>query len=110
LSAANSPLIGQGSNPGGLIIDQRGFTRVVGAKPDIGAVEVQNPALVVFHGGDSGNGSLRQAIADANVLAGANTVTFDGEFFSAPQTITLEAGELVISEAVTIAGPGPALA
>ena len=49
---------------------------------------------------DSGAGSLRQAIADANATAGADTITF-----SVSGTITL-VSELVVSESLTINGPG----
>jgi hypothetical protein len=48
---------------------------------------------------DSGAGSLRQAIADANALEGSHTIRFDSKtgHFAAPQTITLasELPELV---------------
>jgi Right handed beta helix region len=55
-------------------------------------------------------GSLRQAVFDANANPGADNVAFDATFFSTPRTITLTAGEIAITDAVTIAGPGPALA
>src|SRR5262249_3805065 len=42
---ANSPAIGQGSNPNGLAIDQRGRARVVG-NIDIGAFELQPAAKI----------------------------------------------------------------
>ncbi|HEY7116326.1 MAG TPA: hypothetical protein VH475_07065, partial [Tepidisphaeraceae bacterium] len=35
---------------------------------------------------DSGAGSLRQAILDANALQGADTIVFDAVFFSTPRT------------------------
>jgi predicted outer membrane repeat protein len=45
----NSPAIDGGSNPGNLTTDQRGFPRVFGPAPDIGAVEYQPtyPAAIV---------------------------------------------------------------
>lgn len=62
---------------------------------------------------DSGTGSLRQAIAD---VAAGGTITFsplfavpdptDPERLDAPQTITLTSGQLEITKAVTITGPG----
>jgi hypothetical protein len=38
--AAHSPLLGAGSNPLGLVVDQRGAMRVVNGHIDIGAVEL----------------------------------------------------------------------
>ena len=54
---------------------------------------------------DSGAGSLRQAIADANNNAGADIVVFDA---GATGTITLTTGQLAISDDVTITGLGAA--
>jgi hypothetical protein len=50
---------------------------------------------------DSGPGSLRQAILDANANPGADTITF-----SITGTITLSSGQLSITDALTIVGPG----
>jgi len=63
----------------------------------------QNGTLVTTTA-DSGPGSLRQAILNANALEGPDTITFDSETgpFAAPQTIALErelpdlSGELLI--------------
>jgi hypothetical protein len=52
---------------------------------------------------DAGDGSLRQAIVDANNNAGADTVEFDA---TAVGTINLSTGELTITDALTINGPG----
>lgn len=69
-------------------------------------------AFVVITPGDSGSGTcdasactLRDAIATANNVAGADTITFDP---AVTGTITLNpsAGELAISESLTITGPG----
>lgn len=55
---------------------------------------------------DTGAGSLRQAISDANGAAGADVIDFaDG----VSGTITLGGTELLVSEAVTINGPGAGL-
>ncbi len=53
---------------------------------------------------DSGAGSLRQAVADANGTAGADTIVFSGA--SASGTITLISGPLTLTDSVTITGPG----
>ncbi len=47
-------------------------------------------------------GSLRQAIFDANALAGADTINFSG----VGGTLTMTAGQFVLTGAVTIDGPG----
>ena len=52
---------------------------------------------------DSGAGSLRQAVDDANNNAGADIIVFDA---SAAGTITLTTGEIAIRDAVSIAGLG----
>jgi hypothetical protein len=52
---------------------------------------------------DSGSGSLRDAIAQANANAGADTITFASNVSG---TITLTSGSLHIYDAVNIQGPG----
>ena len=53
---------------------------------------------------DSGDGSLRQAILDANANPGADTIDFQDELTG---TITLTSGELpLVTEDLTINGPG----
>jgi hypothetical protein len=52
---------------------------------------------------DSGSGSLRDAIAQANANAGADTITFASNVSG---TITLTSGSLHIYDAVDIQGPG----
>ncbi len=51
---------------------------------------------------DSGAGSLRQAIIDANLNAGSDSIVFLG----ASGTITLTSGPLQITDPVSILGPG----
>src|SRR5262245_23777340 len=55
---------------------------------------------------DSGGGSLRQAILDANSNPGADLVQFTGA--GASGTITLTTAEIDITDSVTIQGPGAA--
>lgn len=50
--------------------------------------------------------TLREAIADANTNPGPDTITFDPTVFATPQTITLTAGELNITDSVTIDAEG----
>jgi CSLREA domain-containing protein len=57
---------------------------------------------------DSGPGSLRQAILDANAQSGGNDITFDPTAFASAQTITLTSGQLELSNTSgteTITGP-----
>ncbi len=71
-------------------------------------VEIYNVSssarLVVTTATDSGQGSLRQAIADA---ADSDIVDFDSSLNG--QTILLTSGELVIDKSITINGPAPNL-
>ena len=54
---------------------------------------------------DSGTGSLRTAIDQANAANGANTINFSA-LFDTPQTISLTSGQLVlIDSGLTITGP-----
>ncbi|MGH7963573.1 MAG: hypothetical protein ACRERD_17410, partial [Candidatus Binatia bacterium] len=50
---------------------------------------------------NAGTGSLRQAILDANALAGADIITFQSGLTG---TITLTSGELTIADSVDIQG------
>ena len=52
---------------------------------------------------DSGDGSLRQAILDANTQSGADVIKFDSNLRG---TITLTSGELDITTSLKINGPG----
>lgn len=52
---------------------------------------------------DSGPGSLRQAVLDANALAGADEVTF---LAGLTGTIVLTSGEIPITDDLAVSGPG----
>src|SRR5213082_2882548 len=67
------------------------------------------PALMVTNTLDSGTGSLRQAIIDANMSPGLDTITFDPVFFSVPRTITIASPPAQIGGPLTIIGPGSSL-
>jgi hypothetical protein len=54
---------------------------------------------------DSGPGSLRQAMIDANAAAGADTIVFT---VAPPATISLLSALPTITDTLTISGPGPA--
>jgi CSLREA domain-containing protein len=96
--------------------DQRGepFSRVVGARIDIGAVEQSGIPFVVDTLVDESDGdyrrgdlSLREAIELANAQPGAGTITIDPALFTTgPATILLTHGELAITDSLTITGPG----
>ncbi|MBX7104465.1 MAG: hypothetical protein K1X57_10315 [Gemmataceae bacterium] len=109
--ANDSPLIDAGSNSGNLTTDIRGVTRVWGLAADIGAVEAPVTAAVI-NTSDTGPGSLRQWIADANTdrIGGANspsTITFDPALFGTDQTITLTTGTLAITDDLDLRSDNP---
>ncbi|MCC5643060.1 DUF4347 domain-containing protein [Nostoc sp. CHAB 5824] len=117
---ADSPAIDAGNNsllPTGITTDQRnaGFDRIFNGVVDIGAYEVQplitptpvNTDTVVTNTNDSGSGSLRQAILNANTTLGADTIIFAGVFTDAtPDIITLTSGKLMITDDITILATG----
>jgi len=72
---AGSPAIDAGDPTGAPATDQRGFARLPNLNIDIGAFEMSS-TLLVTNLGDSGVGSLRQAILDANSLTGDLTIAF----------------------------------
>ena len=108
-----SPAIGKGvSGPGVPATDQRGQPR--SGRIDIGAFQSQGAGIVVNDTADEvltgpGQLSLRAAVDLANVLATAETISFDPQVFGTmPHTITLTAGPLVLTDPATtnIIGPG----
>jgi hypothetical protein len=106
LLLCGSPAIDAGDDsvtaaPLSLSTEQRGAARKSGAHVDIGAVERQQGFQV--NSQDSGPGSLRQLIADAQ-----DGAVIDLDCASAV-TVTLTSGELPINKNLTINGPGPTL-
>jgi predicted outer membrane repeat protein len=67
----------------------------------VGAPVANAAIFTVTNTNDSGPGSLRQAVLDANLLPGPDTITF-----SVIGTITLTSGELTVTDHLTIDGPG----
>ncbi len=108
IAAGNTALI-----PPGVTTDQRGYPRIVNGTVDIGAYEVQSIPLVVNTTADGGGCppgilDLRGAVDLADILPGAQTITFDPTVFATPQTITLTSGQLELSNTSglqTITGP-----
>src|SRR5262245_57151602 len=76
-------------------------------RPWLGVLEgrVTPATFTVSNTADSGMGSLRQAVADANGLAGSDTIIFDSGVFNAQKSIVLTTGQLVVSTNTTINGP-----
>src|SRR6266478_989242 len=112
-----SPALDKGKNLSSSSTDQRGFPRIaylcstnaVGCDgTDIGAVELPGSfavgTITVDNLNDSGAGSLRNAIFLAGICPDTNTIVFAP---SAYGTISLTSGELLITSALSILGPGP---
>ena len=74
--------------------------RVGGARAHSAAVPAE---FVVTNLNDSGEGSLRDAIDQANMTSGPDIITFQDELTG---TILLTSGELLITDDLTISGPG----
>ncbi|HAP75964.1 MAG TPA: hypothetical protein DCR14_07775 [Acidimicrobiaceae bacterium] len=79
---------------------------VAAALPMVGVTPAQAASFNVTNLNDSGPGSLRQAIEDANAAAGPDTITFQAGLSG---TITLTTGQLEIADSVTVEGPGAAV-
>jgi hypothetical protein len=58
--------------------------------------------FTVLNSFDSGAGSLRQAVLDANANAGQDTIAFA----KTVHQITLTSGELTITDSLNLQGPG----
>jgi len=80
--------------------DQRGVARPQGSTCDKGAFELEASANTVINTNDSGSGSLRDVIANAQ---DGSTIDFN---LTLPATIALTSGGLTISKNLTIRGPG----
>ncbi len=110
----NVPEFDQRGAPYGRVVDGNA---VPGARIDIGAYERQPGEELSFvvdtladDNGDDyspGDRSLREAIQLANAVPGVNMITFAPELFAnGLGTISLKYGEMAITEAVVIDGPG----
>ncbi|WP_341525829.1 choice-of-anchor Q domain-containing protein [Nostoc sp. UHCC 0302] len=84
-----------------------GFNRISAGKVDIGAIEASFSIFTVTNINDSGSGSLRQAILDANAQAGQDIINFGGTVFAdnIADTITLDS-DLLITDDLSIDGTG----
>lgn len=75
----------------------------------ISAINISAATFTVTNTNDSGAGSLRQAVSDANAAASADTIVFDSSF-NVPRTITLATtitiGPAAGADTLTINGPG----
>ncbi|MBW4442205.1 MAG: DUF4347 domain-containing protein [Plectolyngbya sp. WJT66-NPBG17] len=71
-------------------------------------VTIDQNGFIVINTTDNGEGSLRQAILNANAIAGTDTITFAGSTFTdaTADTITLTTGEFLVNGSVTIEGTG----
>ena len=111
---SGSAAINAGTTGAGIpTTDQRGFGRQ--GAVDIGAFQVGSEVVNTTAGGvlsSPGQLTLPQAVNLANVLSGAQTITFDNTVFKTPQTITLSGTQLELSNTTgteTITGPAAGL-
>jgi hypothetical protein len=104
-----SPAFDKGSNPTGAAFDQRGtgYPRTNGPGTDIGAFEAPE-RIVVSNANDSGPGSLRQAVLDANADADRDLIIFDAAFFGVPRQIKLLSALVGLTDDVEIQGTSAA--
>jgi hypothetical protein len=91
-----------------------GSRRVSGRfRPDCQPLEPRRPLstfTVTSTADDGSSGTLRWAVLAADSAGGSNTVAFDPTVFGAPQSISLQQGELVLtSGTLAIDGPGAGL-
>lgn len=94
-----SPAVDNGNPKTSSSIDQRGGVRPANGLPDIGAYEIN----CVRNDNNNGNGSIRQAIADA---PNGGTIYFDPIFFNQPRAIALGGSAIDSPKNLTISGPG----
>lgn len=64
--------------------------------------------IIVSNANDAGAGSLRQALIDADVDPGKDTVVFDKTFFATQKVISLASDLPTITSDIAIMGPGTA--
>lgn len=68
------------------------------------AVSANAVTLVVTNTNDSGAGSLRQAVLDAEANNTSDIIQFDPAFFNVPRTITLTSGQINVTSSLAIFG------
>lgn len=81
---------------------------VLGSPADATVTIGQNDFLVT-NTNDAGEGTLRQAVLNANAIAGNDTITFDAAVFATPRTITLTSGQIAVTANTSVQGTGTAL-
>jgi hypothetical protein len=103
--AHTSPAVDAGFNAAGQPADQRGtgFDRAENGTPDIGAVEWTT--AWVTNTNDAGLGSLRDAVAAANLLADSTPIRFAAGLTG---NIVLTSGDIVANQPIELHGPGVA--
>jgi hypothetical protein len=92
-----SPAIDAGDDTGTPTTDQRGFDRIVNGTVDIGAFEVQ--IFQVYNTADSGGGSLRTALTNADQAGGSIILFWVGGL------INLDSQLPLITRSVEVIGP-----
>jgi parallel beta-helix repeat protein len=107
---ASSPAISTAFPASSLFVQQdfTGGPRWFGEAPDRGAFEstigTTAPLIIVQNTNDSGTGSLRQAILDANALPNVNRIEFDIGTTCGPRNIVLSTPLPTITQPLVIDG------
>ncbi|MBD2329048.1 Calx-beta domain-containing protein [Alkalinema sp. FACHB-956] len=87
------------------LVDDGGF--LISGAASSATVSITDNDTVVTNTNDAGEGSLRQAILNANAFAGANTITFQIPG-AGPHTIALQSALSDVTDTVTIDGTSQA--
>ena len=103
IEAGDSSFVAEPDFVGPNFTDQRGEPRISVENVDIGSYEY--PALEVTNTNNSGPGSLRELLAQAQALGGGVIAFNESTFASARQTITLTSGQLISAVDTTIIAP-----
>jgi hypothetical protein len=93
--------MGNGSKKAAKVVSGSGAVLALGAGLVTGAAPAGAATFNVTTTADSGAGSLRQAILDANAAAGPDTITFQAGLGQ----IDVTGGEMAITDALTITDP-----
>jgi 6-phosphogluconolactonase (cycloisomerase 2 family) len=91
---------------GALTIGSVQAANTLGATGNLTGIAYQPTVFTVTNTNDSGAGSLRQAVLDANT-DGGGVIIFEPTFFAVPRTILLTTGQISLLSNIIISSPAP---